>query len=423
MKLSTIVENTYTFFTASEILERNLEIEEERLTKSIVDVSNFKVKNVTKKILNLPVNEQIHVLHKLIDLYDYNNPKLIKLLRKKDFKKYIALLGFLEESDYLTDDELAKKIAKFEKVLGVKIVFDSDVISDDVISEETVENKPCFQTVELGIVEEVEEEVVEEVVEEENFDFLKSIFDNLLNKTLLAKGGTDNFYIDGNQRKWSIFVEKRDKLFSEIPDLKNERYNKVVKEFTQKSLNIALHNTVKEYGLSWIKSVDRDEHKLILMKELIALGADINYKIYDFRPILFDFCPVISHSSYELMEFFINAGADVNAKDNDSSLISTVVYGGVPKFVKLVANSKKVDQKELDKALLDISQPLKVRERNLTVSDKDAINYNSRMNEMIDILINAGAKFTLDFYNNSNKIRKEYLKTKYPAEYLKLNIK
>jgi hypothetical protein len=119
-----IKKGVYTYF----FLDSKIE---DKFTKSIVDVTvDFDIDEVVKKIIELPMNEQIHVLHNFLDSYydlvnsDSLNRKLEKLLKRKEFKQHYSLLKTIIYSEDTLDSKFKLKMSKFEKKLGVKIEFE-----------------------------------------------------------------------------------------------------------------------------------------------------------------------------------------------------------------------------------------------------------------------------------------------------------
>ena len=121
--MSKIIEGQYTFYCGSPQ-------EELDIVDKIFEGVNFdkeeELFGTTEKVLNLPVNEQIHFIHGVVDtmypLNDKNNQDLNieKFLAQHVFNKHRnAIMSMVDD---LTEDARIIKIAEFENELNIKLV-------------------------------------------------------------------------------------------------------------------------------------------------------------------------------------------------------------------------------------------------------------------------------------------------------------
>jgi hypothetical protein len=125
-----ITEGTYTFYAAEtpqselDLIKNTLNVEKEE------DFSTLDLDDAVKKTLSLKTNEQIHLLHGILDkFYFLSNDIIIEkkvenFLSRKEFKSLRDVLSAIVET-YETEEEKIEKLKATELELGIKIV-DSD---------------------------------------------------------------------------------------------------------------------------------------------------------------------------------------------------------------------------------------------------------------------------------------------------------
>ncbi len=129
--MNKIIKDVYTYYTNSpeeEIeLTKNFFKNEKILSSSEID-KHEDILETTNKFLTLPIYQQIHILHCILDtMYIYSEDKDIihrnseKFLAQSVFNELRDVI-FTIVDDYLTKEEQAEKISVFENKLGIKIV-------------------------------------------------------------------------------------------------------------------------------------------------------------------------------------------------------------------------------------------------------------------------------------------------------------
>lgn len=119
-----IIEGTYSYYYESPQ-------EEIELTNSILKDVNLENKEEllksTEKILELPVDKQMHIIHCVLDtMYKLSdetgkNDNIASFLAQKVFSTYREILGLIVNDD-LTSEEKIEKIEFFENELNIKII-------------------------------------------------------------------------------------------------------------------------------------------------------------------------------------------------------------------------------------------------------------------------------------------------------------
>jgi len=125
-----ITEGTYTFYAETpqselDLIKNTLNVEKEE------DFSTLDLDDAVKKTLSLKTNEQIHLLHGILDrFYSLSNDietekKVENFLSRKEFKSLRDVLSAIVET-YETEKEKVEKLNTIEIELGIKIVDDYD---------------------------------------------------------------------------------------------------------------------------------------------------------------------------------------------------------------------------------------------------------------------------------------------------------
>jgi hypothetical protein len=129
--MNKIIKDVYTYYTHSpeeEIeLTKNFFKNEKILSSSKIDKQED-ILETTNKFLTLPIYQQIHILHCILDtMYSFSDDKDIihrnseKFLAQSVFNELRNVIFTIVNLD-LTKEEQAEKISVFENKLGIKIV-------------------------------------------------------------------------------------------------------------------------------------------------------------------------------------------------------------------------------------------------------------------------------------------------------------
>lgn len=130
--MNKITNGIYTYYSESpeeEIeLKNNFFKNEKILSSSKIDKKEDRLET-TNKFITLPVDQQIHILHCLVDtMYSYQS--YVDTVIQKNVEKFLAQTIFNELREVIltivwddtTDEERNEKISVFENKLGIKIV-------------------------------------------------------------------------------------------------------------------------------------------------------------------------------------------------------------------------------------------------------------------------------------------------------------
>lgn len=129
--MKTITNGVYTYFYSIGPSQEEIE-----LTNSVLKNSNFSdKKELSEKILKLPFNEQVHVIHYILSemykleyqLPDDGNKKIEKFLALQVFNDHRALISAIVNDEDEDDENLKKeRLSEFENKFNIKIIIEKE---------------------------------------------------------------------------------------------------------------------------------------------------------------------------------------------------------------------------------------------------------------------------------------------------------
>ena len=123
-----LIENTYQFFCGNSIEEKTIT---DKLLEGI-DITEDTKENaqiITNKILDQPINLQIHIISDILNEYyelsDISNKPTSKLFQKvlsnRAFDNHRKVIYIFVDKEDMTNEEFSEELEKLKQILGIEI--------------------------------------------------------------------------------------------------------------------------------------------------------------------------------------------------------------------------------------------------------------------------------------------------------------